>query len=112
MAELDKRIVGYQISTLYQDGAHLARLATIPEMQGMGIGGALVGEMIEHFLRRGITTLTVNTQRSNQQSQRLYQRFKWEIVAGLDRDRWLLTQAEIRCWIAGALSGERPEDQE
>jgi hypothetical protein len=44
-------------------------------------------------------------------AQRLYQRFKFEVVAGFERDRFLLTQAEIRCWIAAVLAsggeGER-----
>lgn len=38
-------------------------------------------------------------------AQRQYQRFKREVVAGFERDRFLITQAEIRCWIAAVLSG-------
>jgi hypothetical protein len=34
-----------------------------------------------------------------------YQRFKREVVAGFKRDRFLITQAEIRCWIAAILEG-------
>jgi hypothetical protein len=36
-------------------------------------------------------------------AQRHYQRFKREVVAGFERDRFLITQAEIRCWIASLL---------
>jgi hypothetical protein len=37
-------------------------------------------------------------------AQRHYQRFKREVVAGFERDRFLITQAEIRCWIAALLA--------
>jgi ribosomal-protein-alanine N-acetyltransferase len=69
------RIVGYQLSTLYFDGAHLARLAVHPEMQGKGVGGALLSEVLRYFARRGVYAMTVNTQSSNETSQRLYLRY-------------------------------------
>ena len=37
-------------------------------------------------------------------AQSHYQRFKREVVAGFERDRFLITQAEIRCWLASVLS--------
>jgi hypothetical protein len=37
-------------------------------------------------------------------AQRHYQRFKREVVAGFERDRFLITQAEIRCWVASVLA--------
>lgn len=74
VAVIDGALVGYQISTLYRDGAHLARLAVAPAVQGQGVGAALVTDVIERFAQRGIATMTVNTQASNQRSQRLYRR--------------------------------------
>jgi ribosomal-protein-alanine N-acetyltransferase len=69
------RIVGYQLSTLYFDGAHLARLAVLPDMQGKGVGSALLSDVLRYFARRGVFAMTVNTQSGNQVSQRLYMRF-------------------------------------
>jgi [ribosomal protein S18]-alanine N-acetyltransferase len=89
IAELDGKNLGYQISTVYNDGVHLARLATLPEAQGNGIGGVLLGDMIERFLRRGFQAATVNTQRSNEQSQRLYKRYGFEFT-GLNMPVWSL----------------------
>lgn len=74
VAVFDAAIVGYQISTLYRDGAHLARLAVNPAAQGLGIGGALVTDVIGRFARRGVTGMTVNTQGGNHRSQHLYRR--------------------------------------
>jgi len=67
--------VGYQVSTLYATGGHLARLAIIPSQQGQGIGSALLSDMLGSFARRRIFRVSVNTQESNLTSQRLYQRF-------------------------------------
>ncbi len=89
VAELNGRMVGYQLSTLYRDGLHLARLATLPEVQGQGIGGVLLGQLIDQFARRGVLSVTVNTQRSNLQSQRLYQRYGFDLT-GLDMDVWMI----------------------
>jgi ribosomal-protein-alanine N-acetyltransferase len=69
------KIVGYQLSTLYFDGAHLARLAVAPHMQGKGVGSVLLIEVLRYFARRGVFAMTVNTQSSNEASQRLYQRY-------------------------------------
>ncbi|MBC8100240.1 MAG: GNAT family N-acetyltransferase [Armatimonadetes bacterium] len=72
------RMVGYQLSTRHRDGGHLARLAVLPEVQGQGVGGALLHRMIEAFRARRVYELTVNTQLSNLRSQRLYESYGFE----------------------------------
>lgn len=74
VAEMEGRLVGYQISTASAFGGHLARLAVSPEAQGLGIGQSLVADLIQAFLVRGINRITVNTQADNLRSQRLYTR--------------------------------------
>lgn len=74
VAEIGRRVVGYQLCTVYFDGAHLARLAVDPDVQGRGIGAALVSGAIRNFARRGLMVMTVNTQATNLRSQRLYER--------------------------------------
>ncbi len=81
-------IVGYQLSTLYFDGAHLARLAVLPEMQGNGVGSTLLSEVLRYFARRGVYAMTVNTQASNTASQRLYLRYGFR-HNGYDLPVWL-----------------------
>jgi [ribosomal protein S18]-alanine N-acetyltransferase len=75
VALLNDEIVGYQLSTLYFDGAHLARLAVRPSMQGTGVGHVLVDDLLRRFVRRGVLSTTVNTQETNVRSQRLYNSF-------------------------------------
>jgi [ribosomal protein S18]-alanine N-acetyltransferase len=84
------KLVGYQLSTLYFDGAHLARLAVLPHMQGRGIGGVLLGDTLARFFRRGVYSMTLNTQASNLQSQRLYRRFGFR-PNGYDLPYWSTT---------------------
>jgi ribosomal-protein-alanine N-acetyltransferase len=74
VALLDGAVMGYQICTVYFEGAHLARLAVDPRAQGMGVGAALLHGALRHFARRGLYNMTVNTQHSNERSQRLYLR--------------------------------------
>jgi len=83
-------IVGYQLSTLYFDGAHLARLAVLPQVQGKGVGGALLRDVLSRFFRRGVYSMTLNTQASNLQSQQLYRRFGFR-PNGYDLPYWSAT---------------------
>jgi ribosomal-protein-alanine N-acetyltransferase len=74
VAEIDHQIVGYQLTTPSNQGAHLARLAVLPAWQGNGIGNALVRHLIDTYNRRNIRELTVNTQDSNTASLSVYRR--------------------------------------
>lgn len=72
--EYGGELIGYQISTANAMGAHLARLAVLPERQGFGFGYFLVQDVLSQFVRRGITHVTVNTQATNVNSINLYKR--------------------------------------
>lgn len=72
IAERDGKPVGYQISTITPVGGHLARLAVFPEIQGQGVGWALLQDLLTQFARRGARILTVNTQKDNLTSLKLY----------------------------------------
>jgi ribosomal-protein-alanine N-acetyltransferase len=80
VAEINREIVAYQLSTRYSGSAHLARLAVMPEYQGRRLGGILVQRMINLFLAQGIHAITVNTQADNHQSQKLYTRYGFEFT--------------------------------
>lgn len=67
-------LIGYQLSTAKPDGAHLARLAVRKDAQGLGLGAALVIDLIGQMRRRGANLVSVNTQNDNQVSLALYQK--------------------------------------
>ena len=72
VAELGEEIVGYQFSTTSSMGGHLARLAVKQNMQGRGVGYALVYQLLNQFSKQGVKHVTVNTQKSNVASLGLY----------------------------------------
>jgi ribosomal protein S18 acetylase RimI-like enzyme len=72
--EAEGCIAGYQLSTASALGAHLARLAVRPELQGRGYGRALVEHLLHEFGRHGFDRVSVNTQEDNAPSLRLYRR--------------------------------------
>jgi ribosomal protein S18 acetylase RimI-like enzyme len=74
IAEVDDKIIGYQISTRNPYGVHLARLAVLPTSQGQGVGYGLVADLIQQAGQRGLSRITVNTQSDNVTSQALYLR--------------------------------------
>jgi ribosomal protein S18 acetylase RimI-like enzyme len=74
VAETDGQVVGYQLSTRNQIGAHLARLAVRPELQGRGVGCALIADLVHKAERHGLYVLTVNTQSDNASSLALYRK--------------------------------------
>jgi ribosomal protein S18 acetylase RimI-like enzyme len=74
VAENDRGIAGYQLSTGGGQRAHLARLAVHPSVQGQGAGRALLSDLFRYITYAGISRLSVNTQSDNQASLNLYQR--------------------------------------
>ena len=74
VAEDERGIAGYQISTGGRLRAHLARLAVHPSVQGHGVGHALVGDLFARLTQYGISKLSVNTQSDNSTSLNLYKK--------------------------------------
>lgn len=71
VAENESGVIGYQISTGNPFGTHLARLAVKSELQGRGVGGALINDLIQ---RTHTKRLSVNTQQDNAASLALYKK--------------------------------------
>lgn len=80
VAEVNGEVVGYQISTRNSFGAHLARLAVVPQHQGQGLGYLLVQELLNQTHRIGLYRLTVNTQNDNNTSLALYQKIGFHLT--------------------------------
>lgn len=78
VAMFQDEVKGFQISTATSVGGHLARLAVEPASQGLGIGYALLSDLIHQFSRRGAQTITVNTQEDNYISLALYKKTGFE----------------------------------
>jgi ribosomal protein S18 acetylase RimI-like enzyme len=80
VAEIDNRIVAYELTTANQYSAHLARLAVLPEFRRGMIARRLVTDMLRHFSRQGVLQVTVNTQSDNIASLNLYKSLGFELT--------------------------------
>lgn len=76
----DDALIGYAYGDVLGGSAHLTRLAISPHHQGRGVGAVLLREAVSLFQQRGAWSVTLNTQRSNLASQRLYQRFGFQPI--------------------------------
>lgn len=76
----DEEVIGYAYGDVQGGSAHLTRLAICPNRQGHGVGAALLAQAMRLFQERGAWWITLNTQRSNAISQRLYQRFGFQPI--------------------------------
>jgi ribosomal-protein-alanine N-acetyltransferase len=90
VALFENEIVGYQISTRHRATGHLARLAVAPAYQGKRVGSMILYELLSKFDKRGINSITVNTQESNISSLRLYHQYGF-VPNGFDLGVWLKT---------------------
>jgi ribosomal protein S18 acetylase RimI-like enzyme len=72
--EWQETVIGYQICTFTSFGAHLARLAVIPDKQRHHIGYTMLRDLQAHFKQLGTAMLTVNTQNNNHASLALYRK--------------------------------------
>ena len=80
VAVVEEQVVGYQLSTRNAFGAHLARLAVVPRLQGRGIGNLLVQDLFIQGFRAGLRRFTVNTQNDNRSSLALYKKNGFELT--------------------------------
>jgi len=80
VAEDDRGLIGYQISTANPFGAHLARLAVRPDAQRRGLGSLIVMDLIRRVKKKNLARLTVNTQSDNLSSLTLYEKLGFVVT--------------------------------
>ncbi len=75
VAELDRRPVGYELSTLDGNSAQIVRLAVLPEYRQQAIGSRLMAEALSAIARCRIRRVSLSTQSDNLPAQKLYNKF-------------------------------------
>jgi ribosomal-protein-alanine N-acetyltransferase len=78
VAEVAGSVVGYADGEVRPPTAHLNRVAVHPEVQGRGIGEAIVHHALCRCWRDGAERVTLNTQAHNLRARRLYRRLGFE----------------------------------
>ena len=78
-----KRIVGYMVCSRYDTVWHLMNIAVDPDLQGRGIGGAIITRLIDE-IGDETARVTLEVRESNTGAIRIYERFGFR-AAGLRR---------------------------
>ena len=78
--EQDGKIIAFQLSTIANQRAHLARIAVNKEYLRKGIGKALVNNFLSECRNRNIQKISVNTQKTNSRSNAMYRKMGFEEV--------------------------------
>ncbi len=74
-AEVDRRLVGYQLSRQEATEGQIVRLAVLPEYRRQGVASRLLVDVLATFRRGRVRRLSLNTQADNLAAQSLYERF-------------------------------------
>ncbi len=90
VAEYSNQLAGYTATALYGNGsrpfseseAQIVRIAVHPSVQGYGIGRQLLVDAILYAHSQSIYRIQLNTQESNQRSQRMYESFGFRKQGG------------------------------
>lgn len=61
VAEVDGEIVGYVLASVVDDEGHIDQMSVVPEMQGRGIGQALMQAVLGWSEREGYSSVTLTT---------------------------------------------------
>jgi ribosomal protein S18 acetylase RimI-like enzyme len=72
VATVNRKVVGYAVTGRAGQRGYLQRLAVDPDLQGQGLGKALVVDCLLWLQRRGVTNAVVNTQIANERALQLY----------------------------------------
>jgi ribosomal-protein-alanine N-acetyltransferase len=75
-----EELVGYSITHVVMDEAHLVSLGVAPEHRGLGLGQMLVRDLRRIAHVENIRVITLQVRVSNQIAQRLYRAFGFQVA--------------------------------
>lgn len=80
-AGADPRVVGYAGLAALPPEADVQTIAVSPEAQGIGLGAALLDELLDEAERRDCTTVMLEVRADNERAIALYQRREFELLS-------------------------------
>lgn len=75
-----RSLSGYIAARINADELHVNNIGVWPESRRRGIGGALLGAVLEAAARRGAFEAVLEVRASNRAAQRMYERFGFRVV--------------------------------
>lgn len=88
VAVAGEKVVGYAGMWVVLDEAHITNVAVHPGWRKMGLGRALMQELIRRAARRGVARITLEVRPSNAAARRLYAALGFE-EAGLRKNYYI-----------------------
>lgn len=79
-ALLNDRLVGFCVASMVADEGEVLMCAVHPDFQRCGVGGALVGGMLDECHRRKIVKFFLEVDVTNIAAQRLYEKFGFKVM--------------------------------
>ncbi len=76
----DDQIVGYAVLWSTVDEGELANIAVKATHRGRGVGGELMGRVVEAAMGRGVRRLFLEVRQSNEFAAKLYQRYEFHEI--------------------------------
>jgi len=77
----DPRVVGYAGLAALAPEADVQTIAVSPDAQGLGLGAALLDQLLEEAERRNCTTVMLEVRADNERALTLYQRRGFELLS-------------------------------
>jgi ribosomal-protein-alanine N-acetyltransferase len=84
----EKRVVGYIIFWRIQDEIQINNIAVHPDFRGLGIGEAILREVLDNVRAEGAVFASLEVRVSNGPARALYEKFGFEII-GSRKDYYL-----------------------
>ena len=85
VAEIGERVVGYAGLWCIVDEGHITNVAVHPDYRRSGIGEALLTILLDHTIKNGINSHTLEVRASNKPAICLYEKFGFE-ASGLRKN--------------------------
>ena len=80
MVDAVGKVLGYSVLWCILEQGELANIAISPEARGRGLGGRLLGHVLERAADRGVEKVFLEVRASNAAAHALYRRFGFEDV--------------------------------
>lgn len=74
VAELEQKIIAYAVVLMAPDVGELLLIGVEPESQSKGVGIALMAEIEQRVMAKGLAGIVLEVRDSNKQAQRFYQK--------------------------------------
>ena len=99
LAVAERELVGYLICSIYDQKAHIHRLAVNPEFGKMGIGKGLLKEVLKECLALKIRQVTVETLLSNRAANSFYMEMGFQRLGNSELKGYLINKGKENCII-------------